>query len=548
MYKYLAIFLVIFLLTGCEQLQTIDKTLYQTSEQLTEKDIVTGERVLNLQDRARQIEGGNKRIQKLLAKLSRENTPHNESLDKKAYERITQIFHKVHSVSHLRNENWTPILIPDESFNAFTTGGTYIVIHSGLEQQLTNDDQLASVIAHEIAHTAAGHPSETGSFIALNKLGGSSSINKDSFTNAFSRTHEEEADKIGVLYSALAGFNPIAASQVWGEMINKRGSNAQHSSTHPNYLDRSLLNKQHAEKVSIYYTQGEVNSEFEKILDSNTLWKKDKPEQNIAVGSGGGLLAILESYGNTALKKAEAKTEQYKKEAEKMRIKNASSSFSLLNSAPINQNSWGIQMSYSGYSAYKNMIWRGIFIDTSGSPLIVISKKPEIIQRNDSFTVVFSHPELDINNQHKDYIKLSLDYIDYAPSSTSKFSSTATSNVPNTEKVQKTIQRMKVEGASPYFKVLYSAPISQNNWGLQMHYSGYIIRKNMQWKGEFIGKNGQPLTVMSKFPKAVKHNDSFVLIFSHPELNVYQQNKNFVKVSLDSIEDTPYISTPDRRH
>ena len=547
MHKYLAIFLVIFLLTGCEQLHQIDNALYQVSEHVTKEDIVTGKKELNLKTRKEQITSGNEVFKEIISKLEKKGLPYNEALDKTAYARITRIFNKVHSVSHLRDEEWKPILIPDESFNAFTTGGTYIAINSVLEKELNDDNQLAAVIAHEIAHTVAGHSSEMRSFLLLNILGGSSSVEKEGFVEAFGRKKEEEADKIGIIYLALSGFDPLAASQIWGDKLNQTGSSASYPSTHPNHLDRELTNRDNANKALKYYTEGVINPDFVNLLDSNALWEKNKSEQGIAAGSGGGVLALLESYGNAVSQKAEAKTEQYKKEAEKMRIKNASSSFALLNSTPINQNSWGIQMSYSGYSAYKNMIWRGVFIDTSGNPLIVISKKPEIIQRNDSFTVVFSHPELDINNQHKDYIKLSLDYIDYAPSSTSKFT-TAKSNVPNTEKAQKTIQRMRIEGASPYFKVLYSAPISQNNWGLQMHYSGYIIRKNMQWKGEFIGKNGQPLTVMSKHPKAVKHNDSFVLIFSHPELNVYQQNKNFVKVSLDSIEDTPYISTPDRRH
>ncbi len=148
--KMLMVLLGVSFLSGCQVLQSIDKGLYDVAEAVTETDRVTGQRALSTANRSQQIAQGNQYVEKMLQDERKKGRRVDAALDARQYQRLVRIFDRIHPVSHLRQERWKPVLIDRDSFNAFTTGGTYIVVHLGLMKQL-NDAEVAAVVGHEIA-------------------------------------------------------------------------------------------------------------------------------------------------------------------------------------------------------------------------------------------------------------------------------------------------------------------------------------------------------------------------------------------------------------
>ena len=76
----------------------------------------------------------------------------------------------------------------------------------------TNDDELAYVIAHELAHNTAGHIEESYFLKAKDVFGDKPS---SGYTTAFTNVNEQEADRIAIVYTALAGFDPRGSATIW---------------------------------------------------------------------------------------------------------------------------------------------------------------------------------------------------------------------------------------------------------------------------------------------------------------------------------------------
>lgn len=124
---------------------------------------------------------------------------------------------------------WEFALLQDPSPNAFALPGGKIGVHTGLFQVVQNADQLAVVVAHEVAHVTARHSAERMTqqmaiHAGLLGIGAATSpAAADLVAQAatlgvilpFSRTQEREADEIGLIYMAMAGYDPRAAIEVW---------------------------------------------------------------------------------------------------------------------------------------------------------------------------------------------------------------------------------------------------------------------------------------------------------------------------------------------
>ena len=115
------------LLAGCETLQQLDRGLYQVTDTMTEKDRPTRQRVAS-SSRSQQIQNGNRAVENIKAQLTAKGIAYNAAYDARAYQRLNRIFKRIHSISHLKHEQWQLLLIPEDDFNAFVTGGTYIVV------------------------------------------------------------------------------------------------------------------------------------------------------------------------------------------------------------------------------------------------------------------------------------------------------------------------------------------------------------------------------------------------------------------------------------
>ncbi|MFW1677350.1 M48 family metallopeptidase [Pontibacter sp. JAM-7] len=314
-------------LSGCQALQRVDQGLYQVAEAVSEEDRVTGRRSLSLADRQAQIEAGNAYVEQVIAQEQKAGRGVNAQVNKVQYQRLLQVFDRVHRVSHLSEERWQPILVNNTQFNAFTTGGTYIVVFSGLMDSITDDAELAAVVAHEIAHTVANHAFERRSMSQLTALTGSNSARRSSYQAAFTHENEREADRIGILYCALAGYDPLAASRIWQRKYTEEGNaRALFNHDHPVNAERYAEAKAVAEAVNPYYRKGQINPEAGSLLQNNVLWQK---QQGTTAGEGGGLAALLGTALGAYVDHETAKQEEQRQAARSQFVKAVEASLKL---------------------------------------------------------------------------------------------------------------------------------------------------------------------------------------------------------------------------
>lgn len=150
---------------------------------------------------------------------------------------------------------WEFNLVEDETMNAWCLPGGKVVFYEGILPICANEDGIAAVMGHEIAHAFAKHGQERmtsaygqqlgGIAVAIGTSGESSEtqilwntvygVGSQVGMLAYSRTHETEADKLGMVFMIMAGYNPEEAIQVWVRMKEKSQGNAppEFLSTHP---------------------------------------------------------------------------------------------------------------------------------------------------------------------------------------------------------------------------------------------------------------------------------------------------------------------------
>ena len=155
---------------------------------------------------------------------------------------------------------WGFTLLESQEVNAFCLPNGKIVVYEGLMKYASTADRLAVVVGHEIAHAIANHGNERMSQETLvNMLGAAGSAilaNKSEVTQAifgtafglgstygvlmpYSRTHEYEADRLGLIFMAMAGYDPNQAITFWEMMSASSGPKPpEFMSTHPSDAHR----------------------------------------------------------------------------------------------------------------------------------------------------------------------------------------------------------------------------------------------------------------------------------------------------------------------
>lgn len=151
---------------------------------------------------------------------------------------------------------WEVQVFEDASPNAFALPGGKIGVHSGLFSVAKNQSQLAAVMGHEVAHVLEGHSNERVStqyatqsgIAAVSVLTGGSSPAKDRLLGAlgaggivlpFGRAQESEADQVGLMLMARAGFDPRESIALWRNMSEAGGAAPpEFMSTHPSHGTR----------------------------------------------------------------------------------------------------------------------------------------------------------------------------------------------------------------------------------------------------------------------------------------------------------------------
>jgi predicted Zn-dependent protease len=170
---------------------------------------------------------------------------------------------------------WEYSLVTNTVPNAFCLPGGKVVIYSGILPYTADKNGLAVVISHEIAHAVARHGNERMSQQLLIQYGGialnEAIKNKPEQTKGiyntvygigsevgvilpYSREHEYEADKLGLIFMALAGYDPQSAIGFWERMSSVGGSKPpEFLSTHPSDINRISKIKEAMPEVMQYY-------------------------------------------------------------------------------------------------------------------------------------------------------------------------------------------------------------------------------------------------------------------------------------------------------
>ena len=192
------------------------------------------------------------------------------SSDQALIRRVKTVGQDVARISPKPDWDWEFNLFDDDSPNAFALPGGKVGVNTGLFKVAKNDDQLAAVIGHEVAHAIARHGNERMSQGMLAQGGvaaaavasggdemtviGSTMAAQFLFMLPNSRTQESEADHIGLLYMAEAGYDPRAAVDLWRNMeAAGAGGQMEWMSTHPspgNRIDR--LQQLMPEALAVY--------------------------------------------------------------------------------------------------------------------------------------------------------------------------------------------------------------------------------------------------------------------------------------------------------
>jgi len=169
--------------------------------------------------------------------------------------------------------NWEVNVITDDQVNAFCMPGGKIMVYTGLAKQLNlTDDELAVVIGHEMSHALREHSREQvsqaiaaqtaiGVGTALLGLGqGSADIANIGYqaliATRFSRTDENEADRMGLELTARAGYDPRAGVTLWQKMLNANSGSQPPAflSSHPTDSSRVQTIQSLLPTVMPFYT------------------------------------------------------------------------------------------------------------------------------------------------------------------------------------------------------------------------------------------------------------------------------------------------------
>ncbi len=165
---------------------------------------------------------------------------------------------------------WEFVVFEDATPNAFALPGGKVGVHTGLFQVTQNDAGLAAVIGHEVAHVVARHSGErvsqqvlagaavAGAGYLFNRDGGNGVLPTAALgagalvaTRAFSRQQELEADRMGAIYMARAGYDPREAVSLWKRFAAWKQQN-QKGGGMPNFLSTHPMDEKRIAQLEYY--------------------------------------------------------------------------------------------------------------------------------------------------------------------------------------------------------------------------------------------------------------------------------------------------------
>jgi predicted Zn-dependent protease len=227
---------------------------------------LTGRKQLNLIPANEMLSLSYQQYDQFLTENKVSNDKKNTALVKKVGTNIQHAVEKYLAENNLSNRldgyKWEFNLVQEDQVNAWCMPGGKVVVYTGILPITKNEIGLAVVLGHEIAHAIAEHGNERMSQGLVQQLGGVAlsvalrdkpQLTQDLFLTAYgvgstigilsySRTQESEADHLGLIFMAMADYNPNAAVDFWQRMaeMNKGSKPPEFLSTHPS--DQTRIN------------------------------------------------------------------------------------------------------------------------------------------------------------------------------------------------------------------------------------------------------------------------------------------------------------------
>ncbi len=243
---------------------------------------VTGRSQFNLIPRSTMLSMSDQQYKAFLKKHKLSNNQQQTQMVKNVGKRIkgaVERFFSEREMSHLLNNyQWAFNLVEGKEINAWCMPGGRVVVYTGILKVARDKEGLAVVLGHEVAHAIARHGNERMSQGLVVQMGGMAlsraledkpDKTRELWITVFgagtqlgvmlpySRLHENEADYLGLIFMAMAGYNPNAAIGFWTRMSNsKKGKQVpEFLSTHPSDKTRIMNIKKLIPEAMEYYRE-----------------------------------------------------------------------------------------------------------------------------------------------------------------------------------------------------------------------------------------------------------------------------------------------------
>lgn len=196
------------------------------------------------------------------------------------YERVVRVARKLTGAvgEAGKDFDWQVSVIRSDQANAFCLPGGKIAVYTGILKHTQNDAGLAAVMGHEMAHAIARHGSQrllqsavtqtvmTGASLSFSDMDWDKRRMVIAALGAgaqfgvllpFSRKHESEADELGLIYMARAGYDPAEAIAFWQRMSEAKGQQPpEFASTHPSNATRIAQLRELLPKAQAEFAKG----------------------------------------------------------------------------------------------------------------------------------------------------------------------------------------------------------------------------------------------------------------------------------------------------
>ncbi len=273
---------------------------------------LTGRRQINLVSDAQVVAVSEQQYRSFISQAPKSRdmaqTERTREMGKRIASATEQYLRSIGHTEDIRYFRWEFNLIASNQVNAFCMPGGKIVVYEGILPVARTDDELATVIAHEVAHAVAKHSNERLSQAILRQYGGQAlgQILSGSSAGAqvvgnilynvggklifelpYSRKQEYEADQIGLYLMALAGYDYHNAPNLWVKMASRSGGGNQSEviSSHPNDQNRIRAIREEIPRVEAFMRSGgkvvpTATPSTSKKVSAN---KKSKDQGNVPI-------------------------------------------------------------------------------------------------------------------------------------------------------------------------------------------------------------------------------------------------------------------------